>query len=89
MAKRERLEIIHAILQIIHDHHNSIKPTPLLRASNVSSQRFNEYYDELIEKGFIREETDKSGKYVTLTDRGFAFLSKYQLIVSFIDEFEL
>ena len=88
--KRERLEIINDILDIIRDHNNSIKPTPLLRFSNMSTQRFNEYYTELIEKDFIREDTDKNGrKFITLTDKGFQFLQKYQTIMGFVEEFDL
>jgi predicted transcriptional regulator len=88
--KRDRLEIIYNILKIIHDNKNSIRPTPLLRFSNVSSQSFSEYYTELISKGFIRENSDsKEKKYVSLTDKGFVYLEKYRYILEFIDEFEL
>jgi len=88
--KRDRLEIIYNFLKIIQDNHNSIKPTPLLRKSNLSSQSFNEYSEELLSKEFIREITDKKGrKYITLTDRGFSYLQKYNTILGFIDEFEL
>lgn len=88
--KRDRLEVVSDILKIIRSNHNSIRPTPLLRYSNLSSQSFSEYYHELLEKGFITEVTDKNGrKYVTLTDKGFRFLEKYRLIMGFIDEFEL
>lgn len=88
--KRERLEVIHDILRIVRDHNNSIKPTPLLRYSNLSSQRFNEYLQDLLEKGLVKEIEDKKGrKHVTLTDKGFRYLDKYQVIVGFIDEFEL
>lgn len=90
MAKRDRLEIIYSILKIVHDNNNSIKPTPLLRFSNISSQSFSEYYDELLKKEFIREELDKNNKkYVSLSDKGFLFLEKYKYIIDFIDEFEL
>ncbi len=90
MAKRDRLEIIYSILKIVHDNNNSIKPTPLLRFSNISSQSFSEYYDELLKKEFIREELDKNNKkYVSLADKGFKFLEKYKYIIDFIDEFEL
>ena len=90
MRKRERLEIIFTILKIIQDRGNSIKPTPLLRYSNVSSQSFSEYYNELLEKGFIRENLDKKGKkYISLTDKGFKYIEKYKVILGFIDEFEL
>ena len=86
--KRNRLEIIHDILEIIRSHDNSIKPTPLLRYSNMSTQRFAEYYSELLEKGFIREETDRKGRrFITLTDKGFGFLRRYQSIIGVLDEF--
>ena len=88
--KRDRLEVIHDILTIIREKNNSIKPTPLLRFSNLSSQRFNEYFQELEEKGLVKELEDKKGrKYITLTDKGFKYLERYQVIVGFIDEFEL
>jgi len=90
VKKRDRLEIIYSILKIIQDSNNSIKRTPLLRFTNISSQSFSEYYDELITKEFIREVVDKKDKtYVTLTDKGFEYLKKYTFILGFIDEFEL
>ena len=88
--RRERLEVIFDILKIINEHHNSIKPTPLLRFSNLSSGSFSEYYHELMAKGFIKEIDDKKGKkFLTLTDKGFTYLEKYKLILGFIKEFEL
>lgn len=90
MKKRDRLEIIHDILKTILDHNNSILTTPLLRFSNLSSQNFNEYLNELIKKGFIREIYDKKGrKYYSLTDKGFKFLEKYRKIREFLEEFGL
>lgn len=90
MAKRGKLEIIRDILKIIQENHNSIKPTPLLRQSNISSSRFKEYLDELIKKKFIKEvKGSKKGKFVSLTGKGLRFLEKYKTIVNFIDEFEL
>ncbi len=88
--KRDRLEVIFDFLQIIQDNHNSIKRTPLLRKTNLSSQSFAEYYDELLQKRFIREVHDHKGKKtISLTDKGFMYLSKYRLIIGFIGEFEL
>lgn len=90
MKKRERLEVIYDILSIIRDRNNSIKPTPLLRYSNLSSQSFNEYFRELKEKEFVKEIFDKKKKkFITLTDKGFKYLEKYKTILGFIDEFEL
>lgn len=89
MAKRGRLDVIHSILNIINENRNSIKPTPLLRKSNLSSARFNEYLSELIEKGFVREIESKEGRLITLTDKGFLYLERYGTITSFIEDFGL
>lgn len=90
MVKRIKLEIIRDILKIIQENHNSIRPTPLLRQSNLSSSRFKEYFLELLNKKFIVEIRDeKRNKNIILTNKGFRFLEKYKTIVNFIDEFEL
>lgn len=90
IKKRNRLEVIFDILNIISRHHNSIRPTPLMRSSNLSSSGFSEYYTELISKGFVKKIVDSEGvKYVTLTDKGYKFLEKYNLILGLIKEFEL
>ncbi len=88
--RRDRLEIIYSILKVIQKYNNKIKPTPLLRYSNVSSQSFQGYYKELLEKELISEELDKKDrKYISLTSKGFLYLEKYSVILDFIDEFEL
>ena len=90
MRKRDRLEVIFDFLKIIQENNNSIKPTPLLRKTNLSSQSFTEYFQELLSKEFIKEITDKKGKkHITLTDKGFEYLNKYKSILGFIREFEL
>ena len=90
MAKRGKLEIIQNILKIIQENRNSIKTTPLLRKSKLSSVRFKQYYLELLNRGLIKEMIDKNRiRYVTLTEKGFKFLERYKAIVAFIDEFEL
>ena len=85
--KRGKLEIIRDILRIIQKEH-SIKPTPLLRRSNVSSSRFKGYYSDLLVKEFIKEIHGKN-KEITLTEKGQRYLEKYSAIINFIDEFEL
>ena len=90
MVRRGKIEIIRDILKIIQENHNSVKFTPLLRKTNVSSSRFREYYNELLEKGFIQEITDRRGnKFISLTEKGTRFLEKYAAIINFISEFEL
>jgi predicted transcriptional regulator len=87
MVKRNKLEIIKDILKIIKDNH-SIRPTPLMRMSNISSHRFKKYYLELLEKEFIKEIFGKN-KQIILTKKGYRYLEKYSAIIDFIDEFEL
>ena len=88
--KRDRLKVIYDMLRVIRDHNNSIKPTPLLRYSNLSSQGFQEYLAELLEKEFIKEMEDKKGrKFYSLTDKGFEYLQKYSMITGFIEDFGL
>lgn len=90
MAKRGKIEIIRDILQIIQENQNSIRPTPLLRKSNLSTGRFLEYLNELLEKKLIKESVDKKGKKCfALTERGFRYLDQYKNIIGFIEEFEL
>lgn len=90
MKKRGRLEIIKDMLKIIQENHNSIKQTPLLRKSNVSSAKFKEYFKELTEKEFVKETHNSSGdKTISLTEKGYEFLERYKTIISFIEEFEL
>ena len=90
MVKRGKLEIIKDTLKIIQENGNSIKPTPLLRKSKLSSLRFKEYYTGLIEKNLIKEIIGKEGdKFIILTEKGFNFLEKYKTIVNFIEEFKL
>ena len=48
--RRDRLEVIFDILQIIRTNNNSIEPTPLLRFSNLSFKSFTEYETELLKK---------------------------------------
>ncbi len=86
MAKRERLEILRDTLRIIQENRNQIKPTILLRKSKMSSLRFKEYYNELISRGFLRENSDKT---ISLSEKGFRFLERYKSIIEFINEFEL
>ncbi len=90
IKKRDRIEIVYDILKNIQDNQNSIKPTPLMRYSNLSTNSFNEYITELIEKEMIKELRDKKNrKYITLTNKGMEFIEKYKQIRGFIEEFNL
>ena len=89
MGKRAKLEIMRDILEIIKNNKNSMKPTPLLRKSGLSSAGFKEYYFDLLRKRLVKESINKEDKVITLTDMGFRFLERYRTIVDFIEEFDL
>ena len=87
--KRERLGVINDILLVIQNNNNAIRPTKLLRMSNLSPQMFKEYVDELIGKEFIKETLIKDNKVYSLTDKGFEFLAYYKTVSAFIQNLGL
>jgi len=89
MKKRDRLKVIHDILHAIREKNGKIRPTHILYKSNLSSQMMDDYLTELISKDFIIEHKGKQGKTYSLTDKGFEYLSKYQLINDFVQSFGL
>jgi predicted transcriptional regulator len=89
MKKRERLEIIYDMLVLINNNHNQMKPTPLLRKSNLSSSQFEKYILELLEKNFIEIFAVGSRKYYKLTKKGFEYINKYKVILKIIEDFDL
>ncbi|MBP2133680.1 putative transcriptional regulator [Methanomicrobium sp. W14] len=51
---------------------------------------FSRYYDELLKKGFIREDTDDKGrKFIFISEKGIKYLEKYRLFIEILDEFDL
>ena len=89
MKKRDRLQVIHDILHAIREKNGKIRPTHILYKSNLSSQMMDDYLTELIGKGFVIETRQKQGKTYSLTDKGFEYLAKYQMIKEFVTSFGL
>jgi len=88
--KRERLEIIHDILKTLQNKGGKLKPTHILYKSNLSHQMLIEYLTDLIEKGFITEETDKKkNKLYTITEKGLNFLNDFKVIKDFMESYGL
>lgn len=88
--KRDRLEIIHDILDVIRQKGDGIKPTHILYKSNLSHQMLTEYLGELIEKEFIIENINKKGKKgYSLTEKGYNYLNEYKIIREFADSYGL
>lgn len=89
--RRNRLEIMRDILNVIREKSGKIKPTHILYKSNLSHQMMEEYLGELINKGFIVElAMEKTrGKTYSITNKGITFLEKYRMIADFTESFGL
>ncbi|MBS3091035.1 DUF4364 family protein [Candidatus Pacearchaeota archaeon] len=87
--KRNRLEVIRDILEVIRNKSGRIKPTHILYKSNLSYQMMEEYLSELITKGFIREKKQSKGKTYLITDKGLNYLNQYRMIADFTSSFGL
>jgi predicted transcriptional regulator len=80
---------VHDILKAVQDKNGRIKPTHILYKSNLSHQMLDEYLGELLSKGFLIENSTKTGKTYSITQKGFEYLQKYKTIVDFIESFGL
>lgn len=87
--KRNRLEVIRDILEVIRERSGKIKPTHILYKSNLSHSMMEEYLQELISKNFIVEKMTKEGKRYAITDKGLKYLAQYRLITDFTSSFGL
>ncbi len=88
--KRDRLEIIHDILNSIREKPGVVRQTHILYKSNLSHQMLVEYVGDLIDKGFIVEKKDKKDKsYFELTAKGHNYLNDYKMIRGFVDSYGL
>ena len=87
--KRNKLEIIYDILSVIKSKNGKIKPTHILYKSNLSHTMMEHYLGDLLSKEMIREIKLKKGKTYEITDKGFSYLSKYDLVKGFTESFGL
>lgn len=89
--KRDRLDLIYDILTNIRKSNNTIGPTNLQNKSNLSSQMFREYIEELENTNLLEKiELPKSTKYIfSLTKKGNQFLDKYKEMKQFVESFGL
>jgi predicted transcriptional regulator len=89
MRKRNRLEVIKDILEVIKNKSGRIKPTHILYKSNLSYQMMEEYLGELIQKGFIQEKKTERSKTYIITKKGINYLQQYKMISEFTTSFGL
>jgi predicted transcriptional regulator len=90
MKKRDRLEIIKDILEILRDKGEKVRPTHIMYKANLSHQMLTEYTTELIEKKLIEQTKDKKGKKIFLiTKKGLGYLKDFNVIRGFVDSYGL
>ena len=87
MKKRNKLEIIKDILEVIRNRSGKIKPTHILYKSNLSYVMMEEYMKELMDKEFIQEKKLNKGKTYVITEKGINYLQQYHLISEFTQSF--
>jgi predicted transcriptional regulator len=87
--KRNRLEVIRDILVVIQAKNGRIKPTQILYKSNLSHIMMQDYLQELISKGFIKESKTKEGRTYSITEKGVNYLREYNTIANFMGSFGL
>jgi predicted transcriptional regulator len=88
MKKRDKLEIMKDILQIIFDRGDRLKPTHIMYKANLSHQMLVEYTTELVEKELI-EIVDEGRKIHRITNKGRDFLRDYKMMRGFMDSYGL
>jgi predicted transcriptional regulator len=87
--KRNRLEVIKDILEVIRNRNGRIKPTHILYKSNLSYQMMEDYLSELKGKRFITEIKQPKGKTYAITDKGIQYLQQYKTLSEFTQSFGL
>ena len=87
--KRDRLKIIYDILKVIQDRNNRILHTHILYKANLSYPILQNYLQELIFKDLVKKYPIKNKHVYGLTDKGFEYLHKYNLVKDFTTLFDL
>ncbi len=89
MERRNRLQIILDILELMQRKGGNIKPTHLLYGGNLSYDRLKKYIKELEEKGLIMQVNDKGKTRYRITDKGLNFINEARKIKEITDAFGL
>ncbi len=87
-SKRNRLEIIHDILDAVKEE-DEIKPTHILYNANLSHDMMEKYLEDLLEKDMLEEKEKDGGKRYSLKEKGEEYLREYQKIIDFVETFGL
>lgn len=87
--KRNRLQIIRDILEVIRNKSGRIKPTHILYKSNLSHAMMEEYLKDLKTKEFIKVRKLGNSRTYLITEKGIRYLQDYALVSDFTSSFGL
>lgn len=85
--RRDRLQIIIDILNLMQRKGGRLKPTHILYGGNLSYDRLKKYISELEERDLIIAIKVKSKTYYEITDRGLSFIVEARKIKEITDAF--
>jgi len=80
---------VYDMLLTISNKGGRIKPTHLMYKANLSHTQMKLYLDELIAKSMVEEEEKEERKILVLTQKGFAFIQKFNQMKEFEKTFGL
>ena len=85
--RRDRLQIIVDILNLMQRKGGKLKPTHILYGGNLSYDRLKKYISELEEKELINAIKIKNKTYYEITDKGLNFVAEARKIKEITDAF--
>ena len=83
------MDIIGDMLSAIANKGGHIKPTHLMYNSNLSHVQMSSYLDDLIGKELISKVKKNNYDYISITDKGYEFVSKLREMKEFERAFGL
>jgi len=88
MVKRNRLEVIRDILEILQKN-RQVKITHLIYKANLSNNSIKPYMEYLLKNGFMQEVSDRDKKFFKITPKGNEFLIEFSKMKIFSESFGL
>ena len=87
--KRNRVDIIHDMLKVIHGNGGKIKKTPLMYKANLSHNQMESYLKELMKNQLIGVDISDKKSLIKVTKKGTDFLVQYAQVKEFEKTFGL
>ena len=89
MKKRNKIEIVYDILEVIRINNSHIKTTQILSKANLSHVKLKVFLEELEGNGLIEIHEEKKHKYYQLSKKGYEYLDKLKQMKKFMEVFEI